>query len=129
MTHRPTAAAAPDRQIGQGLTVYHDGGCPLCIREIALMRWLDRAHRIHFVDAADPAGSCPLDRRELLERLHAVEDGVMLTGVAAFAAMWRAIPILRPFGMAARWPLVERVLEAVYRWFLQHRPLLQAWLR
>jgi predicted DCC family thiol-disulfide oxidoreductase YuxK len=45
------------------LTVFHDGACPLCRREIALMRRLDRRGRIEFVDVADPAASCPIDRR------------------------------------------------------------------
>jgi predicted DCC family thiol-disulfide oxidoreductase YuxK len=37
------------------LTVWFDGGCPLCRREIALMRRLDRRGRIDFVDVADDA--------------------------------------------------------------------------
>ena len=78
------------------LTVWYDGGCPLCRREIALMQRLDRARAITFVDVdkAD-GGSCPIDRADLLARFHAREDGVLLSGAAAFAAMWRAIPRLR----------------------------------
>ena len=34
------------------LTVWHDGACPLCRREIALMRRLDRRGAIRFIDAA-----------------------------------------------------------------------------
>ena len=93
------------------------------------MRWLNRAGRIRFIDAADPAAACPLDRAALLARFHAVEDGVMLSGAAAFAAMWRAIPLLRPLGLAAQWPPFGRALEAAYVWFLRFRPRLQAWLR
>ena len=112
-----------------GLTVWHDGACPLCVREIALMQRLDRSGRINFVDAADPLMACPLDRSTMLARLHVMEDGVMLSGAAAFAAMWRAIPVLRPLGLMARWPLVGRALEAAYRGFLRLRPRLQSWLR
>ena len=111
------------------LIVWHDGACPLCAREIAFMRRLDRAGRIDFVDAADASLACPLDRAAMLARLHAMEDGVMLSGAAAFAAMWRAIPVLRPLGLLARWPLVARALEAAYRAFLRVRPRLQSWLR
>ena len=121
--------SAPIRSETKGLTVWHDGACPLCAREIALMRRLDRAGRIRFIDAADPAVSCPMDRAVLLARFHAMEDGVMLSGAAAFAAMWRAIPLLRPLGLAARWPLVGRALDAAYAVFLRLRPRLQAWLR
>lgn len=125
----PASLTTLDCHANRGLIVFHDGACPLCAREIALMRRLDRAGRIQFVDAADPAESCPIDRAALLARFHAVEDGVMLSGAAAFAAMWRAIPVLRPLGLAARWPLVERALEAAYRFFLRFRPRVQAWLR
>jgi predicted DCC family thiol-disulfide oxidoreductase YuxK len=86
--------------------VWFDGACPLCRREIAVMRRLDRRDAIAFVDvsrAATPDGAgCPVDRSALLARFHALEDGRVVSGAAAFAAMWRAIPLLRPLGLAAR---------------------------
>lgn len=106
------------------VTVWHDGTCPLCKREIALMRRLDRRGRIDFVDAAT-ATACPIDRADMLARFHAEEDGRMLSGAAAFAAMWRAIPMLRPLGLAARNRVILSMLEAVYLRFLRIRPKLQ----
>lgn len=108
------------------LTIWHDGACPLCRREIALMRRLDKRGAIRFVDAsvAGPE-ACPLDRRALLARFHACEDGVLLSGAAAFAAMWRAIPLLRPLGLIARSPRVLALLERGYLAFLTIRPRLQ----
>jgi hypothetical protein len=49
----------------------------------------------------------------------------MLSGAAAFAAMWRAIPVLRPLGWAARNPWALSMLERLYIVFLRHRPKLQ----
>jgi predicted DCC family thiol-disulfide oxidoreductase YuxK len=106
--------------------VWYDGACPLCLREIALMRRLDRRGAITFVDVAagsDPA--CPIDRATLLARFHAEENGVVHSGAAAFAAMWRAIPLLRPLGLLAKNALVLRILEAAYVRFLRIRPGLQ----
>ena len=121
------------------LLVWFDGGYPLCRREIALMRRLDRRHAIRFVDVARDDAGCPIDRADLLARFHARaallarfharEDGRMLSGAAAFAAMWRAIPWLRPLGLAARDPRVLSVLERLYRRFLRLRPPLQRLLR
>ena len=107
------------------LIVWHDGACALCRREIALMRRLDRTGAIRFVDATQGGAACPIDRADLLARFHASENGVMLSGAAAFAAMWRAIPLLRPFGLAARRPWVLALLERAYRRFLRARPMLQ----
>lgn len=111
------------------VTVWYDGTCPLCLREIALMRRLDRGGRIGFIDLTPPDAACPVDRQLMLERFHARENGVLLSGAAAFAAMWRAIPALRPLGLAARQPAVLWLLERTYRAFLKIRPLLQELLR
>lgn len=108
------------------LVVWYDASCPLCRREIGLMRRLDRDGAIDFIDAADGhARDCPIDRRFLLARFHAREDGWLLSGAAAFAAMWRAIPVLRPFGLAARNSIVLALLEKLYGGFLLARPKLQ----
>lgn len=107
------------------VTVWFDGACPLCRREIALMRRLDRRGRIAFIDVAAPDSACPIDRAALLARFHAAEDGRMYDGAAAFAAMWRAIPLLRPLGLAARNRHVLALLERAYLRFLRIRPRLQ----
>lgn len=100
----------------------------MCIREIALMRRLDRAQTIDFVDVAPEGAACPIDRDLLLARFHAREaGGPILDGAAAFAAMWRAIPLLRPLGLVARNRVVLAVLEKLYLMFLKVRPSLQRW--
>jgi predicted DCC family thiol-disulfide oxidoreductase YuxK len=109
----------------QKLTVWFDSNCPLCRREIALMQKLDRRGAIHFVDACDPRSGCPIERTEILARFHAEEAGNLYSGAAAFAAMWRAIPMLRPLGVFAGWRPVTPVFELAYRGFLLIRPVLQ----
>lgn len=107
------------------VTVWFDGECPLCVREIALMRRLDKRRRIDFVEI-QTTESCPVDRAELMARFHARErDGELLSGAAAFAAMWRAIPLLKPLGVVARFKPVHAVLEWLYVRFLKVRPWLQ----
>ncbi|MBU4436082.1 MAG: DUF393 domain-containing protein, partial [Alphaproteobacteria bacterium] len=92
-------------------------------------RRLDRGGSIRFIDAAEGDAECPIDRADLLARFHAREDGMLLSGAAAFAAMWRAIPLLRPFGLAARHAWVLAALEFSYRHFLRLRPRLQRLVR
>jgi predicted DCC family thiol-disulfide oxidoreductase YuxK len=112
------------------LTVWYDGTCPLCLREIALMRRLDRGGAIVFVDIGNEASVCPLDRQTLLARFHAQEaGGPILSGAAAFGAMWRALPTLSLLGQLARIPPVLWLLERAYRLFLKLRPWLQNLVR
>ena len=107
------------------VTVWYDSDCPLCLREIALMRRLDRQGAIRFVDIHS-GENCPLSAETLLARFHAQEgDGPLVSGAAAFAAMWRAIPLLRPLGLLARNGFVLWLLEHAYRGFLRVRPALQ----
>ncbi len=111
------------------LTVWFDGAYPLCTREIGLMRRLDRDGAIEFVDAAS-AAECPIDRADLLARFHAQEaGGPIVSGAAAFAAMWRAIPLLRPLGLIAQLPPALWLLERAYRLFLRVRPAIARALR
>lgn len=106
--------------------VWFDGACPLCLREIALMKRLDRCGRIDFVDVSQGAeAACPIERAQLLARFHAEEDGRLVSGAAAFAAMWRQIPLLRPLGLLARNAAVLGALEWLYLRFLTVRPFLQ----
>jgi predicted DCC family thiol-disulfide oxidoreductase YuxK len=124
------AAARPTHiEAMSTLSIWFDGACPLCRREIAMMRRLDRAKAIRFIDVAADGAACPVNRTDLLARFHALEDGRMLSGAAAFAAMWRAIPLLRPLGLAARNPHVLAMLEWLYGRFLRVRPRLQRLLR
>ncbi len=89
------------------------------------MKRLDRRNAISFVDLTNGQISCPSDRQEMLERFHAEENGEILSGAAAFAAMWRAIPLLRPFGLLARNRFVLTRLDWLYLRFLKVRPHMQ----
>lgn len=113
------------------LTLWYDGTCPLCIREINLMRRLDRRSALCFLDAGKAdAAACPLERSLLLARFHVrTREGRLLDGAAAFAAVWRELPLLRPLGELARLPGALWLLEGAYRAFLRVRPQLQRWVR
>lgn len=124
------AGEAPEPAAAAALTVWFDGGCPLCRREIALFRRLDRRGAIRFEDISTQTADCPIDRARLLARFHAQERGQpVVSGAAAFAAMWRAIPLLRPLGELARLPVLLWVLEQAYLGFLKIRPSLQRRLK
>lgn len=110
------------------LTAWYDGACPLCLREIAMLRRLDHRSAIDFVDVSEgQPENCPLSQADLLARFHVRDGDCLLSGAAALAAMYRRIPLLRPVGELARLPLLDRAFERLYLLFLRLRPRLQKW--
>lgn len=93
------------------------------------MRRLDWHSAIAFTDVVRFVAIFPLDREALLARSHASEDGVILSGATAFAARWRAIPLLKPLRRVARNRMLLATLESLYLRFLQVRSQLQRTLR
>ena len=120
---------ATAEQTSPEVTVWYDSDCPMCVREIRLMRKLDKRQAIDFVSIQGQTG-CPISTEELMKRFHAREHGEdIVSGAAAFAAMWRAIPVMRPLGLLARFRPVLWILERLYRGFLEIRPWLQRRIR
>lgn len=120
---------SPSQDSQADVTVWYDSDCPMCIREIRLMRRLDKRSAIDFVEIQTAVG-CPISTDELMQRFHARERGQpIVSGAAAFAAMWRAVPVLRPLGLAARFRPVLWVLERLYLGFLKIRPWMQRRVR
>jgi predicted DCC family thiol-disulfide oxidoreductase YuxK len=106
------------------LTVYYDGACPVCRREIGFYQ-KRTGGEVSYCDVA--AEVCPapdLGRDEALKRFHVrLADGALVSGAAAFLALWRATPGFRLAGqlLSAR-PLVA-VLDLGYAGFLKLRRL------
>lgn len=109
------------------VTVYYDASCPLCRREIALYR---RRADARFVDVSDPANvPAELAPDEAMARFHVREGDTLVSGAAAFAALWRATRGLRLLGRLAELPGVRPALDLAYTLFLKLRPRLQRWVR
>lgn len=118
----PTALPSEPRP-----TVYFDGACPVCRREIALYQRQPGAEALCWVDAA----ACPpealgagLDRPAALARLHVrAADGRLVSGAAAFLAMWAALPRTAGLARLLDRPGLVRLLDAAYTGFLKLRRL------
>jgi predicted DCC family thiol-disulfide oxidoreductase YuxK len=108
-------------------TVYYDGACPVCAREIGVYRRCAGAETVDWVDVAaldhDAKAAHDLSRADAMARFHVRgEDGKLVSGAAAFATLWRALPAWRRWGRVAGWPPLAALLEALYRGFLAVRP-------
>ena len=110
------------------LTVFYDGACPLCIREIGALRSLEKGRHIDYLDVSPPdaAEFCPIPQEQLLARFTVRrKDGQLVDGAQAFTEAWSQVPWLvwlRPVG---RFPPARWLLDLVYAGFLKIRPRLQ----
>jgi demethoxyubiquinone hydroxylase (CLK1/Coq7/Cat5 family)/predicted DCC family thiol-disulfide oxidoreductase YuxK len=120
----PIRPAVPRGTAGDGeapsrpaLTVYYDGACPVCAREIGLYRRQRGSDAVRWVDASscDAEALGPgLDRAGALARLHARRaDGTLVDGAGAF-------------GRVAGWAPVRGGLDVGYDAFLRVRRLWRA---
>ena len=106
------------------LTVYYDGACPVCRREIGFYRKRTGA-AVTYCDAAREACPAPdLPREAALQRFHVrLADGALVSGAAAFLALWRQTPGFRLAGrLLSAGPIVS-VLDVAYDGFLKLRHL------
>jgi predicted DCC family thiol-disulfide oxidoreductase YuxK len=121
---KPAAGSRPE-----AATVFYDGACPLCSREIAFYQRRKGADRIDWIDVSGAPGAevAPgLTRDQALARFHVRNaDGTLVSGGAAFAALWTALPGFRYVGKLFQTEPFVPLLEAVYRIFLRVRPRLQ----
>jgi predicted DCC family thiol-disulfide oxidoreductase YuxK len=105
--------------------VLYDGECPLCVREIALLRRLDRGRgRLDLEDIAapdfDPA-RYGTTLHDLMARIHGVlPSGQVVEGVEVFRRAYAAVG-LGWLVAPTRWPLVRPLADAAYRWFARNR--------
>jgi len=110
---------------GWQITVLYDGDCPLCTREIEMLRRRDPAGRdARFVDISAPgfdAFRYGTTHEALMARIHGVlPDGTRVEGMEVFRRVYRAVGLgwlVAPTG----WPGLRPLFDAAYRWFARNR--------
>ncbi|MDP1645440.1 MAG: DUF393 domain-containing protein [Thiobacillus sp.] len=109
------------------LTLYYDGGCPVCTREIGFYQRRHGAEHIRWVNLTgceEHELGTDLSFDSAYARLHARwPDGRLVSGARALTAQWQTLPAFRLAGRAAALPGVVHMLEWSYRGFLKARRL------
>jgi predicted DCC family thiol-disulfide oxidoreductase YuxK len=113
--------------------VYYDGSCPLCSLEINFYKKFAESDKIVWEDIS-PTGKGKLhpdlNPKIAMKRFHIFNDETgLLSGAAAFAALWTLLPAFRIYGIIARKKPIIYLLEFFYLMFLVFRPVLQRLLK
>jgi predicted DCC family thiol-disulfide oxidoreductase YuxK len=107
-----------------GIKIFYDGDCPLCAREIAMLKRRNGKGRVAFEDIAtadfDPR-RYGLDRYTVMGRIHGVlPDGRVVEGMEVFRRAYAGVGLgwlLAP----SRWPLAGRLFDRAYEFFARNR--------
>lgn len=108
------------------LTIYYDASCPLCTREVTVLKRYDHADLLRLIDCS-PEKFAAVEghsREAMMQLIHARDAaGRWLIGAPVFAAAYRAsgfASIASLWGSARLQPL----WAVVYPWIARHRMLL-----
>ncbi len=106
------------------LTVFYDGRCPLCVREMRQLKQRDHAQAIQLIDLHSEQFSDYADRidahaaNQVLHGLTA--DNQLLLGLDVTHRAWSLVGrgwLTAPL----RWPLLGWFADHAYRFFARHR--------
>jgi predicted DCC family thiol-disulfide oxidoreductase YuxK len=108
------------------LTLFFDGGCHLCSREIDFFR-SRLTPPVAYVDIADPhfdAASHGVDPKRVHEVMHVKVGDQVRTSVEAFVAIWDRWPGYRWLSRLAQTPGIRGLFHLAYWLFARIRPWL-----
>jgi predicted DCC family thiol-disulfide oxidoreductase YuxK len=108
----------------QRIEVFFDGACPICSREMAMVRKLDRNNEIACMDIAArdfDASDFGLDADALNRQIHGrLGDGRIVTGVEVFRQLYGILGFRRLVALSRR-PWIAGLLDRCYATFAKYR--------
>ena len=104
--------------------IFYDADCPLCVKEIAVLRWMDRRNRVRFTNiAADTFQPTEYGKtmKQFMDEIQGrLPDGQWIVGVEVFRQVYSAIG-LGVFVWPTRLPLIRNMLDWGYHLFARNR--------
>lgn len=110
------------------LSVYYDGLCRLCSKEIDHYKKQEGANHIKFIDITstnfEPSKE-NVDPVSVHKIMHVkLKDGSIVTKVDAFIEIWKVLPKFNKMAQLAKFPLLKAPLNIGYEIFAMIRPYL-----
>ncbi len=121
MSYRRSPSSNPVTAMSERpISVIYNGECPICRREIEVYQRLARREGLDIdwqdlVETPEILDAHALTADQAARRLHVVDtDGQLLSGVEAFARLWRELPGFGWLARLVRFPLIRPFAFAVY---------------
>jgi predicted DCC family thiol-disulfide oxidoreductase YuxK len=107
------------------ISVFFDGNCNLCSKEINYYQRIAPKNTFNWVDITKTPGE--LDKFEIklsdgLRLMHVADsNGNIFTGVDAFIIMWKQIKYWKFLGLFVSLPIVKQIANLLYQYFADWR--------
>ena len=107
------------------ISVFFDGKCNLCSKEIDYYQRIAPKNTFNWVDITKTPGE--LDKFEIklsdgLRLMHVADsNGNIFTGVDAFIIMWKQIKYWKILGLFVSLPIIKQIANLLYRYFADWR--------
>ena len=107
------------------ITVFYDGKCGNCSREINYYKRISNPEDFHWEDITQHTellSSYGVTLREGLERIHVADStGKLHIGVDGFILMWSKIKYWKALGIFTSLPIIKQIAQFLYARFARYR--------
>ena len=97
------------------IKVLFNDSCPICSKEINHYKSIENS--INWIDINDLEVACKISgksHKELLRRLHVIQDDKVYSGVKAFIIMWENIPKYKWIAGIVSIPIIYHISIVLY---------------
>ena len=107
------------------LTIFFDGECPLCRREIDFLQSKNKKGSLSFIDinssdfSLDPKYT--ITYKQAMERIHALKsDGSVIQDIKVFQEAYSLIDLGWIYA-PTKLPILDKVIDFIYRFWAKYR--------
>ena len=107
------------------LTIFFDGGCPLCKREVDFLQSKNQKGSLRFIDINTSDFSSDLKYgityKQAMDRIHAVKsDGSLIKDIKAFQEAYSLIGLGWIYA-PTKLPILDKIIEFIYGLWAKYR--------
>ena len=114
-----------DKNPSETISVYYDGICNLCSKEISYYKKIAPPLTFNWIDIARNGKALEaynIKQETALKYLHVIDtSGKLFVGVDAFEIMWRHLPFWKILALLLKLPPIKYLAKIIYASFAQRR--------
>ena len=107
------------------LTIFFDGGCPLCKREVDFLQSRNQKGYIEFIDIDSSDffldSKYGITYKQAMQRIHALKsDGTVIKDMKVFQEAYSLIGLGWVYS-PTKWPILEKFFDLIYSFWAKYR--------